>query len=69
MAQFLEIRELRGFLPFTRFFHSETTTDMWEDDEGVRHHIRQGEGGEQGDALQHIGGKSRMVHLEQDGSR
>ena len=24
---------------------------MWEDDEGVRHHIRQGEGGEQGDPL------------------
>ena len=51
LAKLLEVAALQGLLPFARFAYSETTTYLWEDDEGVRHHIRQGEGGEQGDPL------------------
>ena len=38
-------------LPFVRLFYSSPSKSLWEDDEGVRHTIHQGEGGEQGDAL------------------
>ena len=38
-------------LPFVRLFHGQPSQFMWEDDEGVVHRIRQGEGGEQGDSL------------------
>ena len=72
LAKLLEIHELQGLLPFARFADAETTTYVWEDDEGVRHHIRQGEGGEQGDPLMPllfslgvhnalVAGKSRMA--------
>ena len=37
--------------PFVRLFHSEPSAYIWEDDDGVVHTIRQGEGGEQGDQL------------------
>ena len=48
LAKLLEVPALQGLLPFTRIAYGETITYLWEDDEGVRHHIRQGEGGEQG---------------------
>ena len=38
-------------LPFVRMFCGSTSSYMWEDADGVEHTIRQGEGGEQGDAL------------------
>ena len=38
-------------LPFVRMFYGSPSSYMWEDAEGVEHTIRQGEGGEQGDAL------------------
>ena len=38
-------------LPFVRLFYSSPSKSLWEDDEGVRHTIHQGEGGEQGDTL------------------
>ena len=38
-------------LPFVRMFCGDTSSYWWEDDGGVSHLIRQGEGGEQGDAL------------------
>ena len=38
-------------LPFVRLFYSSPSKYLWEDDEGVRHTIHQGEGGEQGDTL------------------
>ena len=36
---------------FVPLFYSSPSKYLWEDDEGVRHTIHQGEGGEQGDAL------------------
>ena len=38
-------------LPFVRMFYSSPSSYSWEDSCGVSHTIRQGEGGEQGDAL------------------
>ena len=38
-------------VPFMRLFHGSPSTFLWEDDEGTVHHVRQGEGGEQGDPL------------------
>ena len=38
-------------LPFVRMFHGSPSVYLWEDDSGVVHHIRQGEGGDQGDPL------------------
>ena len=38
-------------LPFVRMFYGSPSSYMWEDADGVEHTIRQGEGGEQGDAL------------------
>ena len=37
-------------VPFMRLFHGSPSTFLWEDD-GTVHHVRQGEGGEQGDPL------------------
>ena len=37
-------------LPFVQMFYSSPSKYLWEDDEGVRHTIHQGEEGEQGDA-------------------
>ena len=31
-------------LPFVRMFHGSPSVHLWEDDSGVVHHIRQGEG-------------------------
>ena len=42
---------LQAPLPFVRSTYARTTTYMWEDDAGVRHQIKQAEGGEQGDPL------------------
>ena len=36
-------------VPFMRLFYGSPSTFLWEDDEGTVHHVRQGEGGEQGD--------------------
>ena len=38
-------------LPFVRSFYGQPSRYMWEDEFGEVHHIDQGEGGEQGDAL------------------
>ena len=38
-------------LPFVRMFYGSPSSYSWEDSCGVSHTIRQGEGGEQGDAL------------------
>ena len=38
-------------LPVVRLFSSDTSTFLWDDEVGGTHGIRQGEGGEQGDAL------------------
>ena len=38
-------------LPSVRLFYGQPSQYMWEDDEGVVHRIRQGEGREQGDSL------------------
>ena len=38
-------------LPFVRLFYGQPSQYAWEDDEGVVHRIRQGEGREQGDSL------------------
>ena len=51
LSKLLEVLALQGLLPFARFAYGETTTCVWEDEEGVRHQIRQGEGGEEGDSL------------------
>ena len=48
LSKLLEVPALQGLLPFARFAYGETTTYVWEDEEGVRHQIRQGEGSEQG---------------------
>ena len=51
------LRGLRGMeggdalLPFVSQFYGSPSTYLWEDEEGGVHEIRQGEGGEQGDAL------------------
>ena len=46
-----QVPSLQGLLPFVRSTYARTTTYTWEDDAGVRHQIRQAEGGEQGDPL------------------
>ena len=38
-------------MPFARLAHAEPTSFVWEDEDGSLHHIRQGEGGEQGDPV------------------
>ena len=38
-------------LPFVRLFYGTPSSYLWEDDSGTVHRVRQGEGGEQGDAL------------------
>ena len=51
LPKLLEVPKLRGLLPFARFAYAEPTSYVWEDEDGGRHHIRQGEGREQGDPL------------------
>ena len=58
LAKLVGVAALQGLLPFARFEHAETTTYVCEDDDGVRHHIRQGEG------AQRVGGRQ-----EQNGPR
>ena len=38
-------------LPFVLQFYGHPSTHLWEDEEGVVHEIRQGEGGEKGNLL------------------
>ena len=38
-------------IPYIRLFYGSPSTFLWEDDMGNVHHVRQGEGGEQGDPL------------------
>ena len=38
-------------LPHVRLFYGQPSRYLWEDESGNVHHIHQGEGGEQGDAL------------------
>ena len=51
LSKLLEVPKFRGLLPFARFAYAEPTSYVWEDEDGCRHHIRQGEGREQGDPL------------------
>ena len=44
LSKLLEVPKLRGLLPFARFAYAEPTSYVWEDEDGSRHHIRQGEG-------------------------
>ena len=44
LSKLLEVLKLRGLLPFARFACAEPTSCVWEDEGGVRHHIRQGKG-------------------------
>ena len=41
----------REVLPFVRLFYGDVSEYLWSDDGDVTHRVRQGEGGEQGDAL------------------
>ena len=34
LSKLLEVPALQGFLPFARFAYGETTTYVWEDEEG-----------------------------------
>ena len=72
LSKLLEVPALQKLLPFARFAYGETTTYVWEDEEGVRHQIRQGEGGEQGGsahAFQLHAGKTRIWNrAEQSGN-
>ena len=47
----LNVAGVGQVLPFVLMFHGAPSAYLWEDDAGVIHTIRQGEGGEQGDAL------------------
>ena len=40
LSKLLEVPALQGLLPFARFGYGETTTYVWEDEEGVRHRAR-----------------------------
>ena len=51
MRGLLEVEGGGSALPFVRQFYGSPSTCWWDDEEGVTHEIRQGEGGEQGDAL------------------
>ena len=51
MSKLHDVPCLRGLLPFVRATYAQPTEYLWEDAAGVRHTIRQAEGGEQGDPL------------------
>ena len=40
--ELLEVPKFTGLLPFARFAYAEPTSYVWEDEDGGRHHIRQG---------------------------
>ena len=48
MRGLLEVGGGGSALPFVRQFYGSPSTYWWDDEEGVTHEIRQGEGGEQG---------------------
>ena len=50
-AMFRGVADMVKLVPFMRLFYGSPSTFLWEDDEGTVHHVRQGEGGEQGDPL------------------
>ena len=63
-------------LPFVRMFYGSPSVHLWENDSGVVHHIRQGEGGDQGDPLMpllySLGQHSALVSIQgmlRDGER
>ena len=47
----LNVAHCGAVLPFVRMFYGAPSSYLWEDNAGTVHTIRQGEGGEQGDAL------------------
>eukprot|EP00959_Pyramimonas_sp_CCMP1952_P109477 2289766-Pyramimonas_sp.AAC.1 len=47
----MRTRELHGLLPFVRQWHAVQSKFKWRDCDGKVYTIRQGDGGEQGDAL------------------
>ena len=51
LSGLMDIEEGDRLLPFVRLFYSDPSTFLWGDEVGDTHEIRQGEGGEQGDAL------------------
>ena len=51
LAKLHSVPSLQGLLPFVRSIYARTSTCVWEDEAGLRHQIRQAEGGEQGGPL------------------
>ena len=51
LSGLMDMEEGDRLLPFVRLFYSDPSTFLWDDEVGDTHEIRQGEGGEQGDAL------------------
>jgi len=43
--------DLQDLIPFVKQWYASPSQYIWRDDQGVAHEIRQGDGGEQGDAL------------------
>ena len=51
LSGLMGMREGEQLLPSVKLFHGDPSTYLWEEEVGDVHHIHQGEGGEQGDAL------------------
>ena len=51
LSGLMDMEEGDRLLSFVRLFFSNPSTFLWDDEVGDTHEIRQGEGGEQGDAL------------------
>ena len=51
LSGLMDMEEGDKLLPCVRLFFSDPSTFLWDDEAGDTHEIRQGEGGEQGDAL------------------
>ena len=51
LSGLMGMREGEQLLPFAKLFYRDPSTHLWEDEVGNVHHIHQGEGGEQRDAL------------------
>ena len=51
LSGLMGMREGEQLLPIAKLFYGDPSTYLWEDEVGDVHHLHQGEGGEQGDAL------------------
>jgi hypothetical protein len=69
LEQLATLEHASAMLPFVRLSYGQASTYLWQDDAGVSHVIRQGEGGEQGDplmpALYALGQHPALVHAAQ----